>query len=175
MALANLVNHGRAFIPTQLSGSSVPMYAGYGIGYKELGGLFLKCALVQVPYLAIAAMLLGGLTTWCIGLPVEQGFVYGLKMAGLIFALRFILVVFAFSSGTNDTSRFRLSSIFLVAFVAVFGLGFLGLGIAGLFVPNTLISMVFWGGSLLDGWILFLGYGWAYRFIRFDLMSIPRQ
>jgi len=175
MALANLVNHGRTFIPTWLSGINVPMYAGYGIGYKELGGLFLKCALVQVPYLVIAMMILGGLTTWCMGLPIEQGFLYGIKVAGLIFALRFILVVFAFSSGTNDTSRFRLSSIFIVACAAVFGLGFLGLGIAGLFVPNTVLSFVFWGGSLLDAWILFLVYGWAYRFIRFDLMSVPRQ
>jgi hypothetical protein len=175
MALANLVNHGRAFVPTWLSGINIPMYACYGIGYKELGGLFLKCALVQAPFLAIAMLPLGGLTTWSIGLPVEEGIVYGFKVAGLIFALRFILVVFAFSAGTNDTSRFRFSSIFIVACVAAFGLIYVGLGIAGLFVPNTIISFAFWGGALLDAWIFFLVYGWAYRFMRFDLMSMPRQ
>jgi hypothetical protein len=175
MGLANLANQGRAFAPMWFGGLNVPMYAGYGIGFKELGGLFLKYALVQIPFLVIAFVGLDGLSAWCLGLPVELGMIFGFKVAGLMFALRFILMVFAFSAGTNDTSRFRLSAILLVLCIVVLGLLFVGLGAAGLFVPDALKSFLFWGGAFLDAWVFFWVYGWFYRFSRFDLMAVPRQ
>ncbi len=175
MALANIVNHGRAFTPMWCGGVTVPLYAGYGIGFKELAGFFFKYALVQLPFLVVAFLVLGGVSAWCLGMPISLGVVFGIKVAFLMFASRFILVAFAFSSGTNDSSRFHISSVLLMAFVVVFGIAFLGLGAASLFVPMPAASFMLLGASILDAWLLFWIYGWFYRFCRFDLMALPRQ
>jgi hypothetical protein len=156
-------------------GVTVPMYAGYGIGFNELAGFFFKYALVQLPFLLVVFLVLGGLSAWCLGMPIGLGILFGIKVAILMFASRFILVAFAFSSGTNDSSRFHISSILLVAFAAVLGMAFLGLGAASLFIPNPSESLMFLGASILDAWLFYWIYGWFYRFCRFDLMSLPRK
>ena len=175
MTLASIANHGRAFASSWVSGVNVPMYASYGIGFNELARFFFKYTTVQIPLLIGVFVILGGVSAWCLKQPVTLGFLFGFKTAGLIFAGRFILVVFAFSSGSNDSSRFRLSAIVLVVSIVVLGFGFLGLGAASLFVPMLMPSFMLWGGALLDAWIFFWVYSLFYRHCRFDLMSIPKQ
>jgi len=175
MAIASIANHGRTFTTSWVSGVNVPMYASYGIGFSELARFFFKYAVVQIPLLIGVFVILGGVSAWCLKQPVELGLIFGFKTAGLIFASRFILVVFAFSSGTNDTTQFRLSAIVLVMSIVVLGIGFLGLGAAGLFVPMLMPSFLLWGGALIDAWMFFWVYGLFYRHCRFDLMSIPKQ
>jgi hypothetical protein len=175
MMLATFVNHGRGFAPTLCSGVNVPMYAHYGIGFKELTGFFLKHSTIQMPFLIGAFVIMGGFAAWFLKLPATMGLVGGFKAGGLIFAGRFILMVFAFSSGSNDSSRFRISSIMLIFGVVLLALMFLFLGGASLFVPDAVPAFCLWLGALFDAWLFFWGYGWFYRLSRFDLMSIPRQ
>lgn len=172
MALARIANHGSAFNPITCSGVNVPRYATCGIGYQELGQFFLKCALVQLPFLFGLIMLLGGVAAGFLHQPVGLGLLFGFKVAGLMFASRFILIVFAFSSGTNDSSRFAVSSFLLLGVVVVLGVLFLLLGGAGLFVPDAVPALLLWAGALLVAWVFFWAYGWFYRFSRFDLMSL---
>jgi hypothetical protein len=174
MALASLLNHGRAFAQFLCGGVNVPMYAVYGIGFNELSRFFFKYALVQMPFLIGAFMMLGGVTAWCLRWPLGLGMIFGFKVAGLLFASRYILIVFAFSSGTNDTSRFRISSVLLVGIVVMLGMAFVGLGAASLFVPMPLTSYMLWAGAILVAWVFFRVYSWFYRFCRFDLMSLPK-
>jgi hypothetical protein len=101
--------------------------------------------------------------------------VFGLKIAGLLQASRFIVVTVSFSSGTNDTSRFRLSSAALMLTAVVFGAGFFALAGASLFVLSPALSWIFWALAGLDAWVFFRAYGWFYNRTRFDLMNLPRS
>lgn len=175
MTVATIANHGRAFAPSWFSGVNVPMYASYGIGFHELARFFLKYAIVQIPLLIGVFVILGGVSAWCLKQPVALGFIFGFKLAGLLFASRFIIMVFSFSSGTNDTNRFRFSSVMLIGTMTILGLLFLVLGGAGLFVPDWQAATGLWLGALIDAWLIAWVYGLFYRFCRFDLMNIPRQ
>lgn len=175
MTLAALTNHGRAFTPTWTSGIITPIYAGYGIGYRELARLFSKQALVQLPFVVAVWMPMGGLTAWRFNLPVSLGLIFGFKLAGLLFASRQIIMVFGFSSCTNDTNAFRIRSFFILGFMIFLGLAFLGLGAASLFVTDSIAAMGLCMGALVVAWLTASIYGWFYRFSRFDLMSPPRQ
>jgi hypothetical protein len=174
MSLANLANHGRAFAQMCSNGVNIPMYANFGIGFKELTRFFLKYSIIQLPFLLGICLVLAGLSAWCLKFPITVGLIFGLKLAGLIYAGNIILIVFAFSSGTNDTSRFRLSSILMVIGVVMFGFAFLGLGAASLFIPFPLPAFLLWVGALFDAWLFYWSYGCFFRFCRFDLISQQR-
>jgi hypothetical protein len=175
MVLVTFVNHGRAFVPMWGGGMTIPMYASFGVGFRELGGFFAKYTLVQLPFLTGVLLITGSLLAWRVHLPVAMGLLIGLKLAGLLLAGRFILAVFAFSSGSNDSSRFRLSAFFLVVFAVVSCVSFLGLGAASLMVPSFWAGVLLWAAALLIAWLFFAGYGWFFRSVRFDQMSQPRQ
>jgi len=144
-----LVNHGRTFIPTG-SANQCADVCRLRYWLQGTGGPLLKCALVASSISRNRHDDSGRPDYWCMGLPIEQGFLYGIKVGRLDIALRFILVVFAFSSGTNDTSRFSTELNFHCGLCSRIWLGFLGLGIAGLFVPNTVLSFVFGEDRYLD-------------------------
>ena len=168
-------NHGRAFAPRWGSGVSVPTYAYFGVGYRELNCFFFKHTVIQLPFLAATFIFLGGFTAFCIQLPVVPGLVIGFKAAGLIFAARFAIVSFAFSGGTNDSSRFRLSSFLLILAAAIMGFAIFGLGLISLVLPPSALSFVFWVGAMLLAWLFHWSYGWFYRHARFDLTRVVGQ
>ena len=175
MMLASLVNHGRTFRAMWGGGVRVPLYASLGIGYKELNAFFFKFSAVQLPFLAGALSILGGIWAWSLKSPIILGVVIGLKLAGLMFAGRFILTVFAFSSGTNDTSRFKLSAALLIPSVVAFSMLFLGLGAASLVTSQGVTSLFLLAGAMLDAWFFFFAYSLFYRFSRFDLTAHTRN
>ena len=100
---------------------------------------------------------------------------FGFKVGCLSAAARFGTVVLGFSSGTNDTSQLRLRSLALLASVVVFGLLFLSLSVAALFVPSALTSWLLLLFAILAAYAFFRIYGWFYHANRFDLMNVPRQ
>jgi hypothetical protein len=174
-ALGQILNQGRAFQPLRMSGVHIPMYAGFGIGFRELSRLLLKCSIIQIPLLLAFSLTAGILTAWLTGFPAVNGLVFGLRAACLVFASRFIFLVFAFSGGTNDSASFRLRSVMLLAVIVSFGIAFLALGVAGLFSPDQITSWLFCLGSLLTAYAFFRVYGWFYHAGKFDLMSLPRR
>jgi hypothetical protein len=151
------------------------MYAGFGIGFRELSRLLLKCSIIQIPLLLAFSLSAGILTARLTGFPAVNGLVFGLRVAGLVFASRFIFLVFAFSGGTNDSASFRLRSVMLLAVMVSFGTAFLALSVAGLFSPDQFTSWLFCLGSLLTAYAFFRIYGWFYHAGKFDLMSLPRR
>lgn len=175
LQLGALVNHGSAFSLMAFGGIHVPLYAGYGVGFQELTGFFLKHSLVQAPFLVPAMTLLGAEVAWSLRFPLEMGAFAGLKLATVTLALRFILLVFAFSSGTNDTSRFKVSAVLLIFIMALLGLAFLFLAALAILTPAWPPALLFWGGTLLDAGIFFQVYSLFFRFGRFDLMAMSRQ
>lgn len=178
-ALARIFGSGQAFQPTQCSGVNIPMYAAYAIGFRELARVLFKYSFVQsfflLPFLTLCATLIAYLAEW----PLMEGVVLGIKTGLLALASRFITVMFAFSSGTNDSARFRIRTFVLLAIIVGFGLLFLGLGAAGLFIPVAAAGLVpvgltAWGLfalAVLDAYVMFRVYGWFYHANRFDLMK----
>jgi hypothetical protein len=175
MVLAQILASGRAFQPVMCSGLNVPLYAGYPIGFRELARFLLKYTLVQFPMLLAFTVACGILIFYLLHLPLTLGALSGLKTAGLLLASRFIAVTGSFSSGTNDTSRFRLRSALLFLSAVVFGVGFFALAGASLFIPQQFGSWLLWALAGLDAYLFFRIYGWFYHRNRFDLMSLPRQ
>lgn len=174
-ALAQILGCGVAFRPMFCSGVNIPIYAGYGIGYRELSRLLLKYSAVQLPLFIPFITFCGVLTTSLLKLSWQMGLVIGFKAGILMFAGRFIFIMFSFSGGTNDSSRFRIRTLIQIILVMGLGTTFLGLGAASLFVPNAPVA---WGMlmlSVLMAYGMFTTYGWFYRANRFDLMSIPRR
>jgi hypothetical protein len=176
--LAQVFATGRAFTTVFCSGVNIPLYAAYAVGYRELSRLFFKCSAVQLPLLIpfsiiVTAMIvhLSGIT----GVAHLTVIVLGFKAGCLLAAIRFPVVTFSFSSGTNDSSQFKLSTLVLLGAFIGLGMLFLALGGAGLFVSNTTTAWTLFVFALLDAYALFRIYGWFYHANRFDLMNLPRQ
>ena len=107
--------------------------------------------------------------------PLPLAAVFGFKLAGLLLASRFIFLTFAFSSGTNDTAKIRLVSMFLVFLVVIFAVSFVALAVASLFWPGQTVAWLCWFLAALEAYGLFRCYGWFYHRNHFDLMNLPRQ
>ena len=175
--LAQILLTGRAFTKVFCSGVNIPIYAAYAVGYREFSRLLFKCTAIQlffvIPFSMVATAIivhLSGIT----GVAHLAVIVLGFKIGCLLAATRFPMVTFAFSSGTNDSSRFKLSTLVLLGAFIGLGMLFLGLGGAGLFVPNTGTAWTLFVFALLDAYALFRIYGWFYHAKSFDLMNLPR-
>lgn len=180
-ALALILGTGSAFHPVSCSGVNIPHYAAYAIGFRELATLLFKCSFVQAPlFIAFITMLVVPIAYFT-ELPIRTGIQLGLQAGGVLFSLRFVSITFAFSSGTNDSSKVTFRSLFLLFTIIGFGLVFLGLGAAGMIVlattefslPNLLISWALTASAILLAYTTFRVYGWFYHANRFDLMSVP--
>lgn len=172
-ALSRLLDSGIAFQPLPIDSASVPFYAAYGIGFRELSCLLLKCALIQLPFVFALTLACSLLVVPFAGLTVSAAVVIGIKAAGLLLTARCVFLVLSFSGGTNDTARFRSAAPLLAMIIPLGGM-FLLLGGAGLFVPHP-IAWLFWVLAMLDAYAFLRLYGWLYDRTRFDLMSVPRQ
>jgi len=151
------------------------MYAAYPITFLDLSGTLCKLSIIQLPLFIAYAMGCAILIAYLTAAPLAFGITIGFKMGLLVFASRFITTILAFSSCTNDTTRFRVRDISLMAVFIVFVCLFVFLGLAGLLVPHTLGAWLLWLAALLDAYVLFRVYGWFYHANRFDLTSIPRR
>ena len=174
-AIVQLISHGRAFQLIQFSGGNIPMYVGYGVGFRELSRLLLKCSVVQIPLLLLFTTVTGTLSAWLAGFPAMSGAVFGLKSGCLLFASRFIFLTMAFSAGTNDTARLRFRVLLLVLLMISLGLGFAGLGGAGLFLPAPTKAWLFCLAAVADAYVFSRVYQWFYLTGRFDLMGAARK
>lgn len=176
--LAQILVSGDAFQKVQCSGVQIPVHAVYAIGFRELSSLLFKCTAVQLPLLLVFTV---GVTLAAFRVFSGPQFslllvvFMGLKAGGLLAAVRFPVVALSFSSGTNDSHRIRLVTIVLFLAFALFGLLFLLLGGASLFVPHVGASWVLFVLALLDAYALFRIYGWFYNANKFDLMSLPQR
>jgi hypothetical protein len=166
---------GNAFRGMFNSGVLIPIYAAYPITFRDLSGILFKLSVIQLPLFVLYAMSAGLLIGHLVGLDFISGIIDGLKAGFLIFAGRFVLTIFAFSAGTNDSSRFRLRTIGLIVLVIGGVLLFMLLGSAGLFVPNMLAGWLLCLAAMFDAYAMFRIYCWFYNANRFDLMSLPRR
>jgi hypothetical protein len=107
--------------------------------------------------------------------PLHLGLWYGIKIAILVLAARFIALIFGFSSGTNDSSRVRLRTISLIFSMIFLMLAFIGLAVSSLLVPDQRIAWSLLALTLLEAYATFRLYGWFYHANRFDLMRIPQR
>ena len=173
--LAQILGNGSAFRVMFNSGVNIPIYAGYPISFNELSGMLFKAAVIQLPLFMVYTMACALLSTYFTGWILSTGIIFGFKIGLFIFSGRFITTALAFSACTNDSTRFRLRTVALIPiFLGSFCL-YLGLGGAGLFVPNALVAWLLWFAAIIDAYILFRIYGWFYHANCFDLMSFPRR
>jgi hypothetical protein len=161
---------GSAFHKVFCNGVNIPRYAGYSIGYKELSAVIWKIAAIQIPFMLVYFLAAASLTGHILNRPILQFLLIGMRAPGLIFFAQLMLLPFRFSAGTNDTSRISLRSLLLIPVVVVLGLAFLGLGIAGLFLPNQGIAWLLLLGAGIVASVFFQVYGLFYR-SAFDLMT----
>lgn len=163
----------------------IPVYAVYPMAFRELSLFLLKCSAIQMPFFILfmmGSMLLLGHAT---GLGFIMNLLIGCNMGLVFWGARFFLLVFGFSSGTNDTSTFRACSIVLFFLFVFFGLVYLFVAVisGGFLIAGTSTGMIsslqviLWMGcllALLDGYVFFRIYGWFYHTGRFDLMRLPQ-
>jgi len=173
--LAVFLATGRAFQVTISSGIGIPMYAGLGIGLRELSVFLVKCSTVQLPFVFPFAILCSTMVVWQTGMPLQFGFWFGLKIGVLLLAGRFLTLTFGISGGTNDTARIRFRSAGLIISMAFFMLAFLGLCAASLFIPDQRIALPLLALTVAEAYATFRLYGWFYNGNRFDLMRLPQR
>ena len=87
---------------------------------------------------------------------------------------RVLMLVFAFSAGTNDTAGLRPQQLLVISFAVVGALGFLGMAAGAIFAPDPTMAAVFCLLTGVEAYGFFRVYGWFYSRMFFDLMSIPR-
>jgi hypothetical protein len=175
ISLGQVMGSGRVFQSFMVSGVRIPFYAGFALGLPEISTLLFKYSAVQIPVLLALGSICGALVAVLGGFPAFYCVVCGLKAGILLFSSRFIFIVFSFSSGTNDTDRIRLRSLALIISFLVQCLLFLGLAVAGLFVPQAWLAWSMTGLAVLDAYFLFRVYAWFYNANRFDLLKMPRR
>ncbi len=172
-ALGRMLDAGRAFQAILCSGVNIPMYAVYPIGYRELGRLLMKYAIVQAPALLAFTVVASILTAAVIQQPLALGAIIGCKLAILVVGARAFALALSFSSNTNDTSGFRFHVFALIGLI-VFG-GILFLLLAGASLATQSIGWIFCLAAVAESYVFFRIYGWFYNRTRFDLMAFPRQ
>jgi hypothetical protein len=69
----------------------------------------------------------------------------------------------------------RLRSVVLLLFVVLWGLAFVALGGASLFLPGQYVAWLLWGLAAIDAYAFFRVYSWFYHSTRFDLMILPQR
>lgn len=176
VALMRIMYSGRAFRPVQSSGVNLPFYACYGIGLRELSRLLLKYTLIQIPLLLLFSLLCGGLVAhFAFSLPVSIGLLFSLKITGLVAAMRCVFVTLSFSSGSNDSSRFRLRNIALGISMLLVIASFFVCGAIALFVPDAIASWTLWLLAIAIACLVPGIYSWFYNRNWFDLMSLPKR
>ena len=175
MVLSKFLETGRAFQLIFCDGVGIPLYAGLAAGLRELSRLLIKFSAVQVPALQVWCVTCGALISILLDMPTSDGIGYGIKAGFLMFASRFILLVFAFSSGTNDSAKLRFSTLALFAALLAFGGLFLVLGGVGLLAPHKGIAWIVTAFAVLDAYAYLRIYSWFYHRNYFDLISIPRK
>jgi hypothetical protein len=172
--LALVYASGSAFGKIASSGVFIPYCAVYPVGFRELSRLLVKYTLVQFPLLAAfsltASLGIHRLVAGA-GFVVLPAAVMGLKAAGLLAAARFPLVALGLSACTNDSARIRLRSLLIIFGFILFGLPFLGLGAASLFVPHAGWAALSYALAIASAYALLRMYGWFYHTNRIDLMS----
>ncbi len=160
----------RAFQGGYMSGVTIPLRAGYPVGYWETGRLVLRSVCLRFLAGAPILALYGGLVFWALGQPPLWGFGIGLKVSWMAFALRPAMIAMRFSRGTNDSARLAWSALLFVLAAATAGILLLGLGVAAFALSGAwawAIALLFPLPSLA-----FYGfYGWLYNRFCFDLMQ----
>jgi hypothetical protein len=151
------------------------MYAVFGIGFRELAALLVKCSVVQLPFLCSFLIVCSAVIIREMNVPLQFGLWLGLKICVLLLAGRYIALMFGFSNGTNDSSRIRLRTASLIFSMVFLTLTFVGLGAASLFVPDQRIALALTALTLVEAYATFRLYGWFYNANRFDLMRIPQR
>jgi hypothetical protein len=175
MILNALADTGQIFQPRACSGVNVPFYAMQGLGFREVARVFSKCAAVQLPGVVVWSVVCGLAAAYLIGLTPVAGILHGLRLGGMLFAGRLVLLVFNFSGGSNDSAGLKFRTLFLFANVAGFGGLFLILGMIGLLLEKHGLAFCLTLASMFCAWAMFRIYGWFYHRNRFDLMSVPRN
>jgi hypothetical protein len=173
--LGSMFGVGRGFRPIFSSGINIPLYAGYPIGYGELGQLLCKYSAIQLPLLLVFGVAFSLGIVYLTGVPIAVGIALGLKGSWILFSARLLLLVFAFSSGTNDTAGLGPRKLMVILLAVVACLTFLGLAAAGVFVPDPTLSALMCALTTADAYLFFKAYGWCYNRMMFDLMAAPRQ
>ncbi len=176
--LLQILTNGAGLRAIFCSGVNIPLYAPYSIGFRELSRTLFKVSAIQFPlYLAIvmAGTQLAGLF---VGLNVADGVSIGFRIGSLIFAGRFIVTTMAFSSHTNDSSRFHARTLGLIAIMLGCVFLFLGLGAVSVLcvdIATPAVAWICWFAAIIDAYAFFRIYGWFYDRNYFDLMNVPRQ
>jgi hypothetical protein len=171
---AQIFGTGSAFRLILNGGLNIPVYAAYPITYRALSRMLLKCSTIQIPLFMLLAMTVAISLSGFFKLTWEQGIAMGFKAGLVVYAVRFGALVLKFSSLTNDTSRFRIRTFVLVAFLSLSGVFLIALGAVGILVPSEWISWSCCLAALIMGYGFFRIYGWLYCIGRFDLMSQVR-
>ena len=174
VVLARIAESGRAFNKVLWNSVTVPIYAGFPTSLRELSGVLFKLSMVQFPAILVWSVLCGLLVTHLMELPLADGACYGLRGGVLLVASRFIFIVFSFSSGTNDTAKFRFRTFCLLG--AMIGLGgvFLLFAGFGLLLPQPATAWLLTFFAVVEAYLFYRVYGWFYRWGRFDLITLPR-
>lgn len=174
-ALSQTYTVGQTFQQSFSSGVNIPVYAGFPVGFSELSRLLFKVTLAQAPFLSAFTAASTLLVFRLLDRPLSDGALFGLKLALLLLAGRFFSVVLSFSSGTNDTSRVRLKSLWFLLPLLTTAFGFAGLSAAALFVRDQLVAWAALALALLAAYAFFWIYSRFYNSKRFDLISLPKQ
>jgi hypothetical protein len=162
----------RNFLTVPSSGVLMPLYCAYPVGYFELGGMLIKRAAVQIPWLFAVPIMASLIAAYVAHLPMQGAIIVGVKVGGVLFAATFILAMLGFSGGTNDT-HVRLRTLPLLVAMVLGVLVGLGLAIGAAF-SFRLGGWICWLLLILDAYALFGIYGYFYNKKTFDLMRMPR-
>jgi hypothetical protein len=173
--LVRIFGGAAAFSKVLSSGVQIPMYAGFPVGYRELGRLLLKYTAAQTPFVFLFTAVAGAFAAWIEDFPIFTGTEIGCKIAVLFFGARFIQIALAFSSGTNDSTVFRLGRMVRLLLMVASGGLFLLLCFGGILVPSSIGSWGICVLAILEAYGFFRLYGWFYHSNCFDLMALPRK
>jgi hypothetical protein len=177
--LKQTLHRGQAFATLAIGGNSVPRYAHYPVAYGELAQLLNKYTLVQMPLFFAYSLFCVALVAWSAELSQSPVLGSCVKASILLVALRYISIVSAFSFTTNDTSRITLRSLVPLIIVLIQLILFVAAAGYSLVIPwdieieNTerYYAWIACGFALLDAYVFYRIYGWAYNSNRFDLVA----
>jgi len=166
---------GSAFRTINTFGIRISLLAPYPVSFQALSGLLLKCTFFQLPAVAVIAVGLSLAYSLSLDLLPLPAILLGLKATLVALAARLAMLVFQFSSMSNDTSR-SWSRILIALAICVIEIA-VGVTLAGgaLKAPNQTLAWLSAFALVATQYGFLRFYGWLWNRGSIDLMSLDSR
>ncbi len=167
-------NHGVMFVAVKNGNAHIPFFSAYPIMIRDMFVMMIKLSLVQMPFLLVVCIFSAAVCLVIAGVSPFLGIPLGIKACALLFGARVISFAFHLLKCLTSGSRPRLTGILTVAFIAVYILPTIVLGLTALFMDEIVYSLPLTLLTVIMCYVFCCIWRFLYRLGHLDLIHVGK-